>query len=133
MQTKKLIAALLGACALAGSASAATFQSASGAGAVTDYSGVSLASFDLDFSSFGTTTLNFSFDAGDIGSPLSFNALVRNLTGLGLEGASFSLLGATWTAGSVGTDGFQTVSGGGHNANNGWVTFNLPLTTEFYV
>jgi hypothetical protein len=98
---------------------------------VTDYSGAGLASFDLDLATFTPTTFSFVLEAGDLASPLAFNALVRNLAGTALDTFSFSLNGiAFFAAGSV-TPAFGTVgsaTAGSHTAN---VVFSAPEWAEF--
>lgn len=134
MQFKKIAAVLLGSFAIAGSASAVTFEGASGAAAVTDYSAGSLLSFDLDFSSLGSVLLNFTVGAADVGSTLSFNSLVRNLSGLGIDSASFKINGASFSGfGEISNDGFHAITGSGKSASGGWATFAPGLTTEFYI
>lgn len=134
MQLKKLAAVLLGSFAMAGSASAVTFEGASGAAAVTDYSAASLLSFDLDFNSLGNVLLNFTVEASDIGSTLSFNSLVRNFSGLGIDSTLFKISGASFSGfGDISNDGFHAITSSGKNASGGWATFAPGLTTEFYI
>lgn len=65
--------------------------------------------FDPAFVSFAPMRIAVVVDSGDLGAPLAWNALVDNLTGelwrafeIGLEGASFDLLGsAVANAGAV--------------------------------
>lgn len=134
MQLKKIAAVLLGTFAIAGSASAVTFEGASGSAAVTDYSAGSLLSFDLDFSSLNSVVLNFKLDASDIGSGLSFNSLVRNLSGLGIDEMMFKISGASFNGlGNISNDGFHAITGSGKSATGGWATFAPGLTTEFYI
>ncbi|NIM41023.1 MAG: VPLPA-CTERM sorting domain-containing protein [Hydrogenophaga sp.] len=90
---KKLLVSLVAALGLMAGAQAATFQSVvNGDGLVTDYSTDGLISFDLDFQSLGTTTLSYVIGAADTAA-LSFNALLRNLTGDGITGFNFSISG----------------------------------------
>lgn len=129
----QLLAAALAAALAAGTAQAATLDSSTGAAVVTSYSSGSLLAYDLDFSSIGSVTLNFSVEAADIGNTLSFNSLVRNLSGLGFQGASLSISGASFSApGSIATDGFQAIAASGTSAQGGWAQFSPALTTEFY-
>ncbi len=88
---------------------------------VVDYSTAGMASLDLNLgnpTAFGAIT--FTLEAGDIGGPLSFNALVNNLFGLGIERFTLSLAGASFLEiGSVGDGGFgsdPSVDGGAHYA-----------------
>ncbi len=134
MQLKKIAAALIGAFAIAGSASAVTFEGASGTGVVTDdFTGGSIIAFGLDFASLGSTTLNFMVEAADVGSTLSFSSIIRNMSGLGFSSISFMVNGATVSGGTVHTDGFQFPNATGSHANGAWATFGFPgLTTEGY-
>jgi hypothetical protein len=127
---------LIGALALAAAlalpqAHGAILTGATGANAVTDYSGAGRASFDLDLATFAPTTLNFTVEAADLAGPLAFNALVRNLAGTALDDFSLSLNGiAFFAAGSV-TPAFGTVGAatfGPHTAN---VAFSAPEWAEF--
>lgn len=79
--------------AFSGAAQAVVLTGATGSNTVTDYSGAGLVSFDLDLKNFSGSTLNFVLDEADLQGPLSFNALVRNLAGAGLERFTFSLQG----------------------------------------
>jgi hypothetical protein len=110
---------------------AAILTGTSGTNTVADYSGAGLASFDLDLATFTPTTFSFVLEAGDLASPLAFNALVRNLAGTALDTFSFSLNGiAFFAAGSV-TPAFGTIgsaTSGAHTAN---VVFSAPEWAEF--
>ena len=102
MKFRHIAAALMGALAIAGQASAATFNGASGA-TVTDWSQGSLLAFDIDFSSRAPVTLSFTLDAADLAAgQLSFNSLVRNLSGLGFDHVTVSLNGLSFaSAGTI--------------------------------
>lgn len=127
-----LLAAALVAAFAAAPIHAATLTSSSGA-AVTSWSSGSLLAYDLDFTTLGTASLTFTLDAADIGGTLSFNALVRNLSGLGINGMTMSITGASFGApGSITTDGFQTPASGS-SAQQAWATFSPAMTTEFYI
>lgn len=132
-----VIAAIAAAAALAaaGPAHAVVHNGTTGtAAAVTAYSSGSLLAFDLDFTKLGAVTLNFSVEAADIGGTLSFNSLVRNLSGLGFDGMSLAITGATFAApGSIATDGFQAIAASGSSAQGAWARFTPALTSEFYV
>ena len=100
---------LLAALALSGSANAALLTGSTGTHQVTDYSGAGIVSFDLDLRDFSATTLGFVLEQGDLGGPLSLNALVRNLAGAGIERFTFRLQGIGFAgAGSV-TPAFGTL------------------------
>ncbi len=134
--SKTLIcAALLG---LGAQAQAAQYLGAAGAGVTaTDFSSAGLLGFDLDFSQRSQVSLSFAVQAQDLApGALSFNALVRNLSGLGFEAMSVQLEGAHFAlpAGSIGTDGFQSVTRSGYAADRLWAQFSKPgVTTEFYI
>lgn len=137
MTNKHLLATALLALAAA-QAQAAQYTGFSGQGvAVTDYSGAGQLAFDLDFSSRSSATLNFSVEAQDLSAgALSFNALVRNLSGLGFENLSVKLNGVRFAlpAGSVTSDGFQGVQQFGSSSQGLWAGFGQPgVTTEFYI
>lgn len=124
------------------SAQAATFLSASGSSAnvVTDYSDAGLISFDLDMANFIPTVLNYEITAADIGSPLisnsiSFNALVRNLTGAGLDYLSVSL--STSSFDSIGTvtrqfGGTFTIDSSNNN-QNALISFSSPEFLDIFI
>lgn len=138
MKFHHIAAAVVAALALTGQASAATFEGATGVAAnlVTDYSAGSLLSFDIDFAHKSSVTLNFRVEAADLASPqLSFNSLLRNLSGLGFHGVYVSLNGASFAlpAGTIGTDGFVSVASSGANSQAAWAAFSQGLTTEAYL
>lgn len=127
---KKLIASLA-LCGLATTpAFAATFIGSTSAGAsvVTDYSDAGLISFDLDWTDLAPVSLSYQITASDLLSGLDFNAVLRNLTGTGLDNVRFSLsLASFQTLGTV-TRSFDTAytltsSQGGQQA---WVNFGSP-------
>lgn len=105
-----------------------------GAGSsVDDYSTAGLASFDLNLVSQAPATLTFTLEAGDTGGALSFNAIVNNFFGLGIEHFALTLGGgATFMAiGSVGDGGFGSgpqASGAGSMA---LVDFAAPEYVSF--
>ncbi|HSW05422.1 PEP-CTERM sorting domain-containing protein [Aquabacterium sp.] len=83
---KLLIAAALGlAACLPASAALLVGSSTTGASVVADYSSTGLISFDADLASADSVRLDYELTAGDLAAPLDFNAVVRNLTGTGLE------------------------------------------------
>ncbi|MFY7864300.1 PEP-CTERM sorting domain-containing protein [Roseateles sp.] len=134
-KTSIFAAALL---ALATQAQAAQYLGAEGQAQVNaSFATASQLFFDLDFAKIGSTTLNFSVEADDLSQPLlSFNALVRNLSGQGFEAVSVQLKGASFAApvGSISTDGFQPVLARGSNSQSLWAQFAKPgVTTEFYL
>lgn len=139
---KKLFSAFVLLFCVASSAQAATFLSASGSpdNIVTDYSDTGLISFDLDMANFIPTILNYEITAADIGSPLisnsiNFNALVRNLTGAGLEYLTISLNASSFD--SIGTvtrqfGGSFTVNQS-NNGQNALITFSSPEFLDFFI
>lgn len=135
MKTTIIAAALL---ALAAQVQAAQYTGAQGTAAV-DASFVTASElfFDLEFASRGSVTLNFTVEAQDLTSPLlSFNSVVRNLSGLGFGDVSVQLDGASFALpqGTVTTDGFQAVQSWGGNSSALWAQFGGPgVTTEFYI
>lgn len=103
MSKKTLIAAAL-ALAAALPAQALTFEGAvvQGATAVNDYSAIGLLSFDLDLANGAPAVLSWRIDDEDLLAPIAFNAVVRNLTGAGLQGLTLTLdRGAFASVGSV--------------------------------
>lgn len=99
---KKLIACL----ALCGLATAPAFAanfigSSGGSSIVTDYSEAGLISFDLDLKDTTPVILSYEITAADLLSGLDFNAVLRNLTGAGLNQFSFGLGSTTFQ--SLGT------------------------------
>jgi hypothetical protein len=125
--------------ALAAQAQAAQYLGAQGSAATVDASFASASElfFDLDFSRAGSVRLDFAVEAQDLqGGALSFNALVRNLSGLGFEGVSVKLNGVGFALppGTLTTDGFQPVQSWGGSHGGLWAQFGEPgVTTEFYI
>lgn len=138
MKLHHIALAAIAAATFATQAQAAVFNGATTAGGntVTEFTLGSDLSFDLDLLSKAPVTLNFTVESADFsGDPLTFNALVRNLTGLGFNGVSITLSGITFSgaAGSLSTDGFSAISGSGHSATQAWASFTPDLTSEFYI
>ncbi len=67
-----------------------------GATTVADYSADGLISFDIDFADTKPVTLRYEIGAGDLGAPLSLEAILRNFTGLGLERLFIALEGSSF-------------------------------------
>ena len=137
MKLHQLALAALAAASIT-SAQAAVFNGATTVGAttVTDYSLGSALAFDIDFASLSSVTLNFSLESADFsGDPLSFNALVRDLSFAGFNGVSIKLSGISFAApaGTITTDGFASVSASGSSLSQAWATFNPAVTSEFYI
>ena len=124
MQAPHLLSALCLACGalLASPASAVqvTGTSGSAANGITiggDFSGAGVLAFEYAFTNQATTTLHFTLEAGDIGAPLSFSALIANINGLDTPYFSFSLSGTHFdfigTAQTSFTNMPAIVTGGG--------------------
>lgn len=137
MKLHHIALAAIAAATFATQAQAAVFNGATTAGGNTavEFTLGSDLSFDLDLLSKAPVTLNFTIESADFsGDPLTFNALVRNLTGLGFNGVSVTLSGITFSgAGTITTDGFAAISGSGHSATQAWASFTPELTSEFYI
>lgn len=123
MKTKTIPSLLIAAAALlAGaqaSAAALLSYSAPAGTTVTDYSADGLLSFDLDLGSVSSVTMSFAIGTGDRLGPLSFNAIIRNLTGQGLESLRLTLShGDFASVGSVTRSfgGSTTVTGQGESS-----------------
>lgn len=96
-------AGLVALAAVAAPAHAVSFEGAASAGnsVVTDYSDIGKMSFDLDLKDTRPVVISFRVDASDLSMPIAFNAIVRNLIGVGLEQLSFTLSQSSFN--SVGT------------------------------
>lgn len=130
MKLTKLFA-FAAALALSGAANAVVLTGSTGSSLVTDYSSTGKVSFDLDLENFSATTLNFVLEAGDLQGPLSFNALVRNLAGAGIDRFSFSLQGITFAgAGSV-TPAFGSLGKVDFSSTAAGIGFASPEYAEF--
>lgn len=90
---KQALAAAALAAAAALPAQAITFEGAltQGATTVTDYSGVGLLSFDIDFANALPVQMEFRVDADDLLQPIALNAILRNFTGSGIDGYTLAL------------------------------------------
>jgi len=136
MKLHQLALAALAAASIT-SAQAAVFNGATAVGAttVTDYSLGSALSFDIDFASLSSVTLNFSLESADFsGDPLTFSALVRDLSFAGFNGVNVKLSGITFEMpGTITTDGFVAVSASGSSMTQAWASFSPALTSEFYI
>ncbi len=109
---KKLLAtaALALAAHLPASAALLVGQATTGASLATDFSTDGLIAFDLDLHDAQPVRLDFQLGAADVGGLLDLNAVLRNLTGAGIERLLVSLsIGSFDHAGSV----TRPFSGGG--------------------
>ena len=127
---KKLLSLATLAAACCGPALAVTFDGAAtqGGTVVTPYVNTGLISFDIDFANALPVTMAFIVDEQDLMPGLVLNSILRNYSGTGFEGYTFTLdKGAFGTVGSV-TRGF----GGGTviSASGGSATFHFD-TPEF--
>lgn len=130
--------AAIAAATFATQAQAAVFNGAStsGGNTFTEYTSGSALSFDLDLVSKAPVTLNFTLESADFsGDPMTFNALVRNLSGLGFDSVRVTLSGITFAlpAGTLTTDGFSAVSASTVTASEVMARFSPELTSEFYI
>ncbi|MEY4561591.1 MAG: hypothetical protein RLZZ618_868 [Pseudomonadota bacterium] len=97
-----------------------------GASVGTDYSETGLISFDLDLADLQSFRFDYTLTAGDLFSPLSFNGILRNYTGTGLNDLSLTLGNGSFAfAGTVDRSfgGSSVVSLNGANAQ---VHFSSP-------
>jgi hypothetical protein len=103
MNSKLLAAALLAAtCSLPAQALVLTGTAGTAGNLLTDYSAPGLLSFDADFTGRGFVSAEYQVEADDLLAPLDFSALVRNLTGAGLDGVGIALSAGTFSqAGTV--------------------------------
>lgn len=105
------IAALAAATTLAcAPAHALTFEGSLSQGAtlVTPYVDTGLLSFDIDFANQSPVVLDLRIDAEDLLQPITFNAVLRNFTGMGIDAYVLSM-----DKGSFGTIGSVTRQFGG--------------------
>lgn len=101
---KKLLAtaALALAAHLPASAALLVGQTTTGASLATDFSTDGLVAFDLDLNDAQPVRLDFQLSAADVGGLLDLNAVLRNLSGGGIERLLISLsVGSFDHAGSV--------------------------------
>lgn len=122
------LAAAGAALALAAPAQAVTFTGSTAAGGtvVSDFSSDGAISFDLDLANLSPVTLSFRITDADLSMPISFDALVRNLSGTGLPGFDLALGGSSFaTVGSV-TRLFGGASTAQANGSTATVRFATP-------
>lgn len=104
-------------------------SSTAGNSVAADYSAPGLLSFDIDFSDRAPVTLAYTVEAADLLAPITFNAILRNLTGLGQNSYGLSLSGGTFdTVGSV-TRFFGGNTAVGGTPQNVLINFSTP---EFF-
>ena len=133
MKLSQQLVALAAAMAFSGAANAALLTSTSGspANVVTDYGTPSQIAFDLDLHDFSTTRINFVLEDADLTGPLSMNALVRNLSGHGLQHFTFSLAGIAFAAPGSVTPAFGTIKQMTFNSSAAAISFATPEYAEF--
>jgi hypothetical protein len=132
MHPIKFFAAMLACLMVAASSPAAVLSAASG-NAVTDYSGVGLAAFDLDTRTFERTQLAFVLDADDLLAPvLRLNAIVRNLSGAPLQHFTFRLDGIAFAGQGSVTPTFGTLASLRHDSQAAVLRFSTPEYAEFH-
>ena len=131
MKLTKLFALAAG-LGLSCAANAVVLTTSTGSNLVSNYSGAGLVSFDLALEDFSGSTLNFVLEEADLGGPLSFNALVRNLAGADLSRFTFSLRGISFTGapGSV-TPSFGTLGKVDTSPFAAGISFARPEYAEF--
>ena len=129
---KKLLAtaALALAAHLPASAALLVGQSTAGASLATNFSTDGLIAFDLDLNDAQPVRLDFQLVAADVGGALDLNAVLRNLTGGGIERLLVSLsIGSFGQAGSV----TRPFSGGGTNVALSGGTASLSFDSAEYL
>ena len=134
MKPANLLLSLLAAVVIANPATAAIYSGASGmpGATVTNYSEAGLASFDLDLTDFSATRLNFIVEEGDLAlSFLNLNALVRNLSGVGIERFTFSTQGISFAAQGSVTPTFGTLGSVAYTSSAAAISFATPEFAEF--
>lgn len=124
------IAALAATCSLPVHALTLQGTSTTPGNTIVDYSAPGLLSFDADFGGSGFVSAEYAIEADDLLVPLDFSALVRNLTGIGLDGTGLRLSAGTFSG--IGTvtrffGGSAQVLGAGSDAVE--IRFDTP---EFF-
>ena len=129
---KKLLAtaALALAAHLPASAALLVGQSSTGASLATDFSTDGLIAFDLDLNDAQAVRLDFQLSAADVGGALDLNAVLRNLTGAGIDRLLVSMsIGSFDHAGSV----TRPFSGGGTTVALSGGTASLSFDSAEYL
>lgn len=132
MQASKTLNALLLSLACAAPCHAAVLSASTG-NAVTDYSGVGRAAFDLDLHSFAATGMEFVLDQDDLSaSVLHLNAIVRNLTGAPLQRMTLRLEGIGFAGQGSVTPAFGSVASVSYGNAAAAIQFGAPEYAEFH-
>lgn len=133
MNFRTLFVSSFGALIISGAANAAVLVSSTGSAAniVPDYSASPLVAFDLDLNNFSGTRLNYVIEDSDLLGPLSLNAIIRNLSGAGIQHFTFALEGITFSAAGSVTPTFGAIGGVGYTSNLATIDFASPEFAEF--
>jgi hypothetical protein len=131
MKLSKLFFGFIAALTISCAANATVLTGSAGSNAVTDYSGPGLVAFDLDLATLSSARLNFVLEDADLAGPLSLNAIIRNLAGVGITQFNFSLEGITFAAAGSVTPAFGTVGSVGFSSNLAHIRFSAPEFAEF--
>jgi len=119
--------------ALPASAAVLTSVGGSSANLVTDLSTGSNLSFDFDLVNFTPVILNFAVEAADLSAPLlSFNTLVRNLSGLGFAQIDVGLTNITFAQPGTITPTFGTRTAFMNTPTTAFAAFNPAEPAELY-
>ncbi|MES2830669.1 MAG: PEP-CTERM sorting domain-containing protein [Pseudomonadota bacterium] len=119
-------------CVAPASAAVLTSVGGSSANIVTDLSTGSALSFDFDLVNFTPVTLNFAVEAADLSSSLSFNTLIRNLTGFNFGQIDVELTNATFTQAGTITPTFGTRTALTSTPTRAFAAFNPGEPAELY-
>jgi hypothetical protein len=130
MKLTKLLA-FAAALSLSCTANAALLSASSGSNPATDYSSAGAVSFDLDLENFSAKRLTFTLEDADLLGPLSFDALVRNLAGVGLQRFTFSLQGIRFAAPGTVTPAFGSIKRVDSGDSGAGISFAAPEYAEF--
>ena len=99
-----------------------------------DYSAAGLVSFDLNLESLSAaTTFDFTIESKDLGGPLLFNALVKNLSGSGISRFALTLTNATFDfIGSVNAP-FEPGASASGSGSSATISFPTPNNYGFEI
>ncbi len=133
MKFRHLFIAAVASVAVAGAANAVVLTSTNGSPAnlVADYSAPALVAFDLDLKERSDTRFNFVLQDADLQGPLSMNALIRNVSGEGLQHFSFLLQGIRFAAPGSVTPTFGTLKQVTFSGPAAGISFATPEFAEF--
>lgn len=91
---------------------------------VTDFSGTSLVSFDIDFRSFAPAVIEFRVDSGDMLAPIELSAVLRNFTGAGFSGFQLTLDRGVFTSAGTVTPQFGGMANVSLNGSDASISFS---------